>query len=105
MFGDGASVEGVNEVTLDMCEGPADIGAALIRDYTTYDLAAALESAKVPVRVVNADKWPTNVGANRKYADFDAVIIEGQGHFLMQEAPAELNPAMIDAIERIEVVR
>ena len=99
MFGDGASEALITDVTLDMCEGPADIGIALLQDYVAYDLAAALESAKVPVRVVNADKWPTNVGANRKYADFDAIIIEGQGHFLMQEAPSELNEALMAAVK------
>ena len=59
-----------------MCSGPGEIGAALIRDYVAYDLASALQSAGVPIRCVNADKWPTNAEANRKYADFDAVILQ-----------------------------
>jgi pimeloyl-ACP methyl ester carboxylesterase len=101
MFGQGAPGETVDEVALDMCSGPADIGTALIRDYVAYDLAAALQAAGVPVRVVNADKWPTNLSGNREYADFDAVIIEGHGHFLMQEAPGELNAALIDAANSI----
>jgi pimeloyl-ACP methyl ester carboxylesterase len=36
-----------------------------------------------------------------KYADFDAVILSGYGHFLMQEAPAELNAALIDAVRNL----
>jgi pimeloyl-ACP methyl ester carboxylesterase len=98
MFGDQASEVLIDEVAADMCSGPAGIGAALIRDYVAYDLAAALQLADVPIRAVNADKWPTNVTANRKYADFDAVILEGYGHFLMQEAPDELNDALIEAV-------
>ena len=101
MFGDGAPADTVGAVAQDMCGGPADIGTALIRDYAAYDLAAAFPAAGVPVRVINADKWPTNVSANRKYADFDAVIIEGHGHFLMQEAPAELNAALLEAVKSI----
>jgi len=101
MFGDDAPKEMVSEVTLDMCSGPADIGTALIRDYAAYDLAAALRAAGVPVRVINADKWPTNVSGNRQYADFDAVILEGYGHFLMQEAPAELNAALSETVKSI----
>jgi pimeloyl-ACP methyl ester carboxylesterase len=101
MFGDGAPAETVGAVALDMCSGPADIGTALLRDYAAYDVAAALQAAGVPVRVINADKWPTNVKANREYADFDAAIIEGHGHFLMQEAPAELNAALTETVKSI----
>lgn len=98
MFGDHASEVVINEVATDMCSGPGEIGTALIRDYVTYDLAAALQAAHVPIRSINADKWPTNVSANQKYADFDAVILNGYGHFLMQEAPEELNEALIEAV-------
>jgi len=58
-------------------------------------------AAGVPVRVINADKWPTNLSGNRQYADFDAVILEGYGHFLMQEAPAELNAALSETVKSI----
>jgi pimeloyl-ACP methyl ester carboxylesterase len=102
MFGEQAPATMVEEIRADMCGGPGTIGTALIGDYVAYDLAAALEGAAVPVRVVNADKWPTNAPANRKYADFDAVIIEGHGHFLMQEAPEELNAALIEALADLE---
>jgi pimeloyl-ACP methyl ester carboxylesterase len=81
-----------------MCRGRGEIGAALIRDYVVYDLASALQSAGVPIRCVNADKWPTNTKANRKYADFDAVILPGFGHFLMQEAPDQLNKALTEIV-------
>jgi hypothetical protein len=47
------------------------------RDDVAYDLAAALQAARVPVRSINADFWPTNVTANEKCADFDALIVDG----------------------------
>ncbi len=99
MFGDHASAAVMDGITADMCGGPGEIGAALIRDYVAYDLAAALRAARVPIRSINADKWPTHVAANRKYADFEAVILSGYGHFLMQEAPEELNGALIEAVK------
>ena len=98
MFGERASEVVINEITTDMCGGPGEIGTALIREYVAYDLAAALQATHVPIRSINADKWPTNVTVNRKYADFDAVILDGYGHFLMQEAPEELNEALIEAV-------
>ena len=97
-FREGADGALVDRIATDICSGPGEIGAALMRDYVAYDLASALQFAGVPIRCVNADKWPTNVEANRKYADFDAVILSGFGHFLMQEAPDELNDALIEIV-------
>jgi len=98
MFGEHADDVLMDHVAADMCGGPGEIGAALIQDYVNYDLASAMQAAGVPIRCINADKWPTNAEANRKYADFDAVILTGYGHFLMQEAPDELNRALIETV-------
>jgi pimeloyl-ACP methyl ester carboxylesterase len=55
----------------------------------------------VPVRAINADKWPTNVENNRAYCDFDATVLPGYGHFLMQEAPEVLNSALVDTVRAL----
>ena len=78
--------------------GAISNGTALFRDYVAYDLAAALQAARVPVRSINADFWPTNVTANGKYADFDAAILDGYGHFLMQEQPDAVLAALRSAL-------
>ena len=91
MFPEAADPDLVASVTDDMCNGPADVGLALMRDYTDFDRAKAMRSAGVPVRAVNATLWPTAPEVNRTYADFDAVLMDDVGHFLMQEAPEEFN--------------
>ena len=101
MFRDGADTILMDRVASDMCGGPGEIGTALLRDYIEFDVAAALQNAAVPVRCVNSDQWPTNPEANRKYADFEATILPGYGHFLMQEAPEELNQALIETVNAI----
>jgi pimeloyl-ACP methyl ester carboxylesterase len=98
MFREGADGTLIDHIASDMCGGPGEIGTALMRDYVAFDLASALQAAGVPIRCINADKWPTNVEANRSYADFDAVILPGFGHFLMHEAPDELNDALIEIV-------
>jgi pimeloyl-ACP methyl ester carboxylesterase len=98
MFGERADDALIDAIASDMCSGPGQVGTALIRDYVAFDLASALRSAGVPIRCVNSDKWPTNIEANRQYADFDAVILPGVGHFLMHEAPDELNDALITIV-------
>jgi pimeloyl-ACP methyl ester carboxylesterase len=72
------------------------IMTALIADYPNLDLPAMLRAVKVPVRAINAaprsaNDPATNLAVNRKYADFDATVLQGPGHFLMLEKPGEFN--------------
>jgi pimeloyl-ACP methyl ester carboxylesterase len=69
---------------------------ALMKDFGTLDFPALFRDAGVPIRAINAapevpGQMATAVEANRKYADFDAVLIPGVGHFLQLERPAEFN--------------
>jgi pimeloyl-ACP methyl ester carboxylesterase len=55
-------------------------------------MGAALAAVDVPVRYINAGGYPTNVEGNRKYQpNFDGVVMDGVGHFLMMEAPDPFN--------------
>jgi len=98
MFGANADTAIIDRIAVDMCAGPGAIGAGLLRDYLAYDMPAAMQAAGVPVRCVNSDKWPTNAAANRQYCDFAVTILPGFGHFLMQEAPDQLNAALSDTV-------
>jgi len=74
---------------------------ALLVDYNRFDSKAALKAAKVPVRGINAaTPYPTAVEINRKYGDFDAVLMTGVGHFLMLEKPDEFNRHLGKLIEQ-----
>jgi pimeloyl-ACP methyl ester carboxylesterase len=102
MFPEGSDPALVERVVGTMTACPPEVGLSLMRGYRHYDLADLLAAAGVPVRVVNAPQWPTSVENNRKYApDFDAVIIEGVGHFLMMERPAEFNAALAEVLTEI----
>lgn len=101
MFVAGTDAALVDRIAGDMCSGPGDVGAALLRAYVAFDLAAAFGEARVPIRALNSDLWPTNLEGNRSRADFDAVILKGYGHFLMQEAPEELARLMIETASAI----
>jgi pimeloyl-ACP methyl ester carboxylesterase len=98
MFGATTDTLIIDKIAADMCAGPGPVGAALMRDYVAYETAAAMQAVGVPVRCVNADKWPTDAVANSKYCEFDVTIIPGAGHFLMQEAPDQLNTALIETV-------
>jgi sigma-B regulation protein RsbQ len=69
---------------------------ALMRDLQSLDTKALLKEAKVPIRCINSGggfkfHTPTDVAVNKKYADFDAVMIADVGHYPMLEKSAEFN--------------
>ena len=82
---------------------PPATAIAILRGVFKYDPAPALKEIKVPIRAINADRVPTNVEANRKYApQFDVVIIKGTGHYPMLEAPMLFNTMLTDILRQMK---
>jgi pimeloyl-ACP methyl ester carboxylesterase len=107
----GVAAPGTSSEILDWIQARAlrtDRGAALglLRGLEGFELRDALREAGVPVRVINAapragNMLVTAVEENRRYADFDAVLLEGTGHFPMLERPSEFRAQLrrwIDAL-------
>ena len=69
----------------------------LMRDFSNLDPKAELGAAGVPIRCINAASRggpmspDTNLEGNQKHADFDAVIVDGVGHYIQLEKPEEFN--------------
>ena len=80
----------------------ADVGSALMRDFGTIDMPQWLADAGVPIRAINAaTPNVTRVETNRKYADFEVVLMDDVGHYLHMTRPDEFNPLLLEAIENI----
>jgi pimeloyl-ACP methyl ester carboxylesterase len=76
----------------------------LMRDLSSLDQKALLKDAKVPVRCINSAGGfpfftPTAVDTNKKYADYNAVTIEGVGHYPMLEKPVEFNQKLREVLK------
>ncbi|MGK7910827.1 MAG: alpha/beta fold hydrolase [Synechococcus sp.] len=85
----------------------APAAIALMRNFATFDLAEAMSATDVPIRCVNANALPpmipeTAVETNQQYADYDAEIMDGVGHFLQLEDPEVFNALLAEAISEIE---
>ena len=68
---------------------------SLLRDYPSINFGMLLTDggANVPIRAINASA--TKIDAARRFApDFDAVIMQGAGHFPHLERPAEFNETL-----------
>lgn len=99
--------EGVDETMARVRESScaadrAAAGTALIKDFGHIDMTQWMREAGVPIRAINAAAPnPTRVEVNRKYADFDAVLVEDVGHYLHMTRPAQFNPLLLAAIDGI----
>lgn len=103
--------EGAEPATVDWTVRKAqaadpEAALALMRDFRNLDLPAMFSAAAVPIRAINAapevpGQMATAVETNRKYADFDAVLVPGVGHFLQLERPAELNAQLREVVEAL----
>jgi pimeloyl-ACP methyl ester carboxylesterase len=82
----------VERIVADMASAPPSVAISAFSEVWSYDGKAALRTVSVPVVCINSTMRPTKVEANRKYAkDYSVVLMDGVGHFLMQERPAEFN--------------
>ena len=74
----------------------------MLRETWAYDPLPALREIRAPIRAVNADKFPTNLEANRRHMPgYEAAIVPGSGHYPMLEDPARFGPALDQAIARV----
>lgn len=82
----------VADVRRRMRHTSTDTVYAIFRSFAGYDTAASARGLRVPVRSINGDLFPTDVGAIRKVvADFDLIVMPDAGHFPMLERPEEFN--------------
>jgi pimeloyl-ACP methyl ester carboxylesterase len=82
------------------------VALGLLRDFPNLDLRAAFRAVKVPIRCINAaptrpGSTRTQIEINRKYADYDAVLMAGVSHYPHLERPEEFNEKLRQILRRI----
>jgi pimeloyl-ACP methyl ester carboxylesterase len=78
----------------------------LMRDMGALDMKKLLKEAQVPVRCINSAGGfkfftKTDIEANKKYADYNAVLIEEVGHYPMLEKPMEFNQKLREVLKEL----
>ncbi len=106
MFPESADPAVLDWVTSKALAANQQAAIALLRDIASLDLREAFAAVKVPIRCVNSAPqgergFPTALDLNKKYADYDAVLMEGVGHYPMLERPAEFNTHLRTALQEI----
>jgi pimeloyl-ACP methyl ester carboxylesterase len=100
--------EGVEEVTAKVRQAGCDesrgaVGIALMRNYNAIDFPTWFREAGAPIRAINAaGAYETRIEANRKYADYDAVLMEGVGHYPHMTRPDQFNELFLEVIAGLQ---
>jgi pimeloyl-ACP methyl ester carboxylesterase len=79
-----------------------EIGLAAIQSTLSYDARDALRALDMAVRAINADHFPTNAAAMRRYVrDFDYTVLGGTGHYPMLEQPERFAQVLERSVNEI----
>lgn len=85
-----------------MCASDPEIALAVAERFPQIDHRSLFGRAALPIRCINSPlTLPTESEINRQYADFEVRTIDGAGHFLMLERPAEFNLLLAETIEEL----
>lgn len=85
-----------------MCAFDASIAPRIVDGVLDYDLKAEFAAAQVPIRGILGEITSLDLKGNRELQpDFDAVIMEGCGHYPMLERPKEFNRHLVAYVEEL----
>lgn len=95
-FAPGADAQLVQKIAYDMSLSPPKVAIPSLRALLSYDYSAPLKEVQVPIVAINSDLGePVNELRIRKVLPrFRAVVLKGDGNFLMMEDAARFNPAL-----------
>ena len=86
----------------DMASSPKEMALSTLENAWTYDMQAAFEDVRVPIRSINSDFYPVNIDAGKRHASsFEITFMSGVGHFLMMEDPVTFNRHLEDTIQAL----
>jgi pimeloyl-ACP methyl ester carboxylesterase len=89
----------IDRISRDMASAPPEVGVSALGHVRRYDEAAGLAAVRAPMRMINADKWPTNLEAARRHKpDIQLGVMPGLGHFPFLEDPEEFNRLLARAV-------
>ena len=94
----------IDQIARDMSTAPPAAGIGAFEGFARWfdeDVEKTMADIDVPIRLINSDYRPTNTLAGQALtASFEATLMSGVGHFVMQEDPAQFNAIMAELLNR-----
>ena len=85
-----------------MCSFDPAIAPKIVNGFIDFDLEREFADAQVPIRAILGQTTPLDLAGNRALRpDFEAVVLEGCGHYPQLEKPQEFNQNLIDYVEEL----
>lgn len=92
----------IERVVAKNTSAPPEVAIPCLRAALSYDARPTLRQVRVPAHAVNADRYPTDVDANRRhFASYDVTLMTGVGHYLMLEDPARFSELLARAVSQL----
>jgi pimeloyl-ACP methyl ester carboxylesterase len=92
----------VQRVSRDIASAPEEPALSALDNLLHYDAIPALNDVQLPIRCINADRFPTDVEGNRMLAaSFDVIYMPGHGHFLFLEDPGTFNGLLSETVTEL----
>jgi pimeloyl-ACP methyl ester carboxylesterase len=93
----------IDQIAGDMSAAPPAAGIGAFAGFARWfdeDVEKTLANIDVPIRLINSDYRPTDTRAGQALtASFEATLMSGVGHFVMQEDPAQFNAIMAELLD------
>jgi pimeloyl-ACP methyl ester carboxylesterase len=103
MFTANANPTLVEWVVHSMSSADPRVAVDAFREYSRYNHVRAFTDLRLPVYLLNADRWPTNLAPIRQRVPTAVMTtMPGLGHFVMLEHPKVFLANMITAINYIK---
>lgn len=86
-----------------MCSFDPAVAPHVVEGFLDFDLKEEFSAAEVPIRAILGQTAPIDLEGNRALLpDFDAVVMEGCGHYPQLERPDEFNRHLAAYVEELQ---
>jgi len=97
-------LELANWIISDMASASPTVGVSAMENY--LDEGDILANVDAPVRLINADLWPTDLALWRRHKpEVSLAVMPDVGHFLMLENPDEFNRLLSNAVRELSMTK
>jgi len=94
----------IDQIASDMSAAPPAAGIGAFEGFARWyneHVEQTVAGIDVPIRLINSDYRTTNTLAGQALtASFEATLMSGVGHFVMQEDPTQFNTIMAELLNR-----
>ena len=94
----------IDQIASDMSAAPPAAGIGAFEGFARWyneHVEQTVAGIDVPIHLINSDYRPTNTLAGQALtASFEATLMSGVGHFVMQEDPTQFNTIMAELLNR-----